>query len=746
MDTPSLSRTVSAAVIVIGGVLWFAAILFMAQTAQHSEQFSRLHPWILMINVAGLVVLVGLLATKLAQLVRDWRGHVIGSRLKARMVWIFGVLATLPILLVYFFAVQFLNRGIDSWFNVEMRQSLDDAVLLSRSAIETRMREHLAATEVIAEEVAAAGDESPGMLETLRRQSGAIEIVVATESGGVLAVSKGLSSEVVPDEVPGEVLLQLRQGRPFVSLEPQAEGGYLVRTAVPVAGDGQGRGNLVVQAIYPVAERIGALADTLQAAYQQFGEKDYLRKPLKASFILTLTVVLLLSLLAAWYGAIFTAQRLVQPIQDLVKGTRAVAQGDLDLRLPLTSHDEMGFLVHSFNDMTKRLRGAREDQQRAQQAAEQERASLAVILARLSTGVISLEPDLSVRTVNPAASTILGEDLGSSIGRGLATLGEGDGLLRQFAEACRARLAAGDVEWREQFTFPAGTSRRNLMCACTPLPGEGEGDAQGGFVLVFDDITVMLQAQREAAWGEVARRLAHEIKNPLTPIRLSAERMRHKLLPSMSEKDAQLLDRGTETIVQQVEAMKEMVNAFSEYARAPRFEMAEIDLNQLVIEVTDLYRAQVTGRGVALEVKLGSAVTRVVADRGRLRQLLHNLLTNAVEALEGQPGGAITVATHLGERNGEEVAEVSVEDNGPGFTREMMGRVFDPYVTTKPRGTGLGLAIVRKIVEEHGGHVEADNRSGGGARVRIELPMNETGRARTAQREPRRAETRKERA
>jgi nitrogen fixation/metabolism regulation signal transduction histidine kinase len=718
----------------------------MAQTAQHSEQFSRLHPWILMINIAGLVVLVGLLFTKLAQLVRDWRGHVIGSRLKARMVWIFGVLATLPILLVYFFAVQFLNRGIDSWFNVEMRQSLDDALVLSRSALETRMREHLAATEVIADELAATGGTSAVLLEGLRRQVGAIEITVATEGGAIVSVSKGLSSEVVPDEVPGEVLLQVRQGRPFVSLEPQAEGGYVVRTAVPLGGDAPGRGRLVVQAIYPVAERVAALADTLQVAYQQFGEKDYLRRPLKASFILTLTVVLLLSLLAAWYGAIFTAQKRVQPTQDLVKGTRAVAQGDLDTRLPLTSHDEMGFLVHSFNDMTKRLRRAREDQQRAQQAAETERANLAIILARLSTGVVSLEPDLRVRTANLAASTILGEDIEACVGRSIADLGQPDGLLRQFAEACRARIAAGDREWREQFTFQAGTSRRILMCACTPLPGEGEGEPPAGFVLVFDDITVMLQAQREAAWGEVARRLAHEIKNPLTPIRLSAERMRHKLLPSMNEKDAQLLDRGTETIVQQVEAMKEMVNAFSEYARAPRFEMADVNLNQLVTEVTDLYRAQVAGRGVTLEVSLEPAVTSVVADRGRLRQLLHNLLTNAVEALEGQANGAITVATRLVVRNGEEVAEVAVEDNGPGFQRELIGQVFDPYVTTKPRGTGLGLAIVRKIVEEHGGHVEADNRAEGGARVRIELPLNDTTRAQAVNREPRRPEPRRERA
>jgi nitrogen fixation/metabolism regulation signal transduction histidine kinase len=245
----------------------------------------------------------------------------------------------------------------------------------------------------------------------------------------------------------------------------------------------------------------------------------------------------------------------------------------------------------------------------------------------------------------------------------------------------------------------------------------------------------------------VARRLAHEIKNPLTPIRLSAERMRHKLLPSMSEKDAQLLDRGTETIVQQVEAMKEMVNAFSEYARAPRFEMAEVNLNQLVTEVIDLYRAQVAGRGLTLEVLLAPEATRLVADRGRLRQLLHNLLTNAVEALEGRPGGSITVATRLVQRNDEDVVEIVVEDNGPGFPRDLIGQAFDPYVTTKPRGTGLGLAIVRKIVEEHGGHAEADNRTDGGARVRVELPLNETTRAQAAQREVRRpVEPRKERA
>jgi nitrogen fixation/metabolism regulation signal transduction histidine kinase len=320
---------------------------------------------------------------------------------------------------------------------------------------------------------------------------------------------------------------------------------------------------------------------------------------------------------------------------------------------------------------------------------------------------------------------ILGEDIESRVGAQFGIAGaEPPNLARQFAEACQQRFATGAVEWREQFTFQTGGGRRILMCACTPLPVEG--DTPGGYVLVFDDITVMLQAQREAAWGEVARRLAHEIKNPLTPIRLSAERLRHKLLPGMTDpKDVQMLERATETIVQQVEAMKEMVNAFSEYARAPRLEMATVDLNKMVTEVSDLYRAQGAIRGVRLKVELDPRIDALVADPGRLRQLLNNLLTNAVEALEGQADGSIAVSTRRVARGESDVARITVEDNGPGFQRELIGQVFDPYVTTKTKGTGLGLAIVRKIVEEHGGHIEADNRAGGGAQVRIDLPLRE---------------------
>jgi PAS domain S-box-containing protein len=375
--------------------------------------------------------------------------------------------------------------------------------------------------------------------------------------------------------------------------------------------------------------------------------------------------------------------------------------------------------------MTKRLARSREETRRSQQAVEAERANLSVILARLSTGVISLEPDCTIRTANQAACSILGIEMESVIGKPLGQTGADSTLFEQFQATCSAHLEAGQSEWREQLVLQGESSRRILMCACTTLSGEDQ--TPSGFVIVFDDITALLQAQRDAAWGEVARRLAHEIKNPLTPIQLSAERIRRKLLGSMDQAQAQMLDRATHTIVQQVEAMKEMVNAFSEYARAPEMDVSRFDLNQLIGEVAELYRAP--GRpGTILQLP---ALPDIEADRGRLRQIIHNLLANAWEALEGVPNPSVRVATRLIEHGGAtststsafRAAEILIEDNGPGFGPDVIGQVFDPYVTTKPKGTGLGLAIVKKIVEEHGGSIDADNVRTGGARVRIELPL-----------------------
>jgi len=436
----------------------------------------------------------------------------------------------------------------------------------------------------------------------------------------------------------------------------------------------------------------------------------------------------------------FSARRLVAPLQDLVAGTRAVAKGDFDTHVPIPARDDIGFLVHSFNDMTLRLAEARQEAELSQQAVEAERANLEAILANLSTGVVALERDLRVRVANQAASAILGSELrGGEILPGDAVA---QTMLERFGAYCRARLESGDTDWREQVVLRAEGSRRVLNFACAALPGDD--DAAGGYVIVFDDISGLLQAQRDAAWGEVARRLAHEIKNPLTPIQLSAERMRRRYLAHMNATDAQVLDRATHTIIQQVEAMKEMVDAFRDYARAPDLDIARFDLNQLVLEVCELYR--VRELELKLRLHLDEALPAIEADSGRVRQILHNLVTNAVEALHGRPGGQIDVHTRRRDVDGQRMIEISVEDNGPGFPVHALEQIFEPYVTTKPKGTGLGLAIVKKIAEEHGGSIEAENRPESGARVSVLLPVDDSGRATTAQRTPRSTESKKESA
>jgi nitrogen fixation/metabolism regulation signal transduction histidine kinase len=425
-------------------------------------------------------------------------------------------------------------------------------------------------------------------------------------------------------------------------------------------------------------------------------------------------------------------------VQDLIAGTRAVAKGNYDTKLPLPSRDELGFLVTSFNDMTKRLGRAREETRRSQQAVEAERAGLAVILARLSTGVVSLEADLTVRTANQAASAILGVDLEAAVGTRFDAAISDSTLFTQFLSAVKLRLGAEQLDWREQIELLSDSGKRVLMCACTALPND---IGAPGVVLVFDDITTLLQAQRDAAWGEVARRLAHEIKNPLTPIQLSAERIQRKFSGSMNPEDAQILERATHTIVAQVEAMKQMVNAFSEYARAPDMHFSRFDLNQLITEVVDLYRVQASA--AELKLSLSPSLPMLSADRIRIRQILNNLVTNSLEALDGKAGAWVEIETHLAEEGPKQVAVIVVTDNGPGFQRDLIGTVFDPYVTSKPKGTGLGLAIVKKIVEEHGGRIEADNQRTGGARVRILLPLGEN--TRFPGREPRKGEHRRER-
>ncbi|HET8701468.1 MAG TPA: ATP-binding protein, partial [Nitrococcus sp.] len=473
----------------------------------------------------------------------------------------------------------------------------------------------------------------------------------------------------------------------------------------------------ILQALFPISARINTLAGDVQRAFSDYHEITYLRDPLKDSFILTLSLVLLLSLLFAVWSAFFLAKRLVAPISGLAEGTRALAEGDYGTQLPSAGKDELGFLVQSFNDMSRRVALARNAARRGQAQAEAQRAYLETVLGRLSSGVLAIDHEGILRTHNHAADHILTVRLAKSIGKPLTAIAHARADIAPFTELVAKRVAGGAAEWREELALNTSEGRRVLICSGAALPADV---ASGGHVIVFDDVTTLIQAQRDAAWGEVARRLAHEIRNPLTPIQLSAERIRHKYLGQPSEQNAEVLDRATRTIIAQVDNMQAMVKAFSEYVRSPKLEIRPLNLNALIQDTVELYRGSLDQ--LEFELLLAANLPSLRADAGRLRQLLNNLVRNALEASPDNQRCRVTITTRLGRGHNAGMVELMVSDNGPGFAKDVLNQLFEPYVTTKPKGTGLGLPIVKRIVEEHHGRISARNTLVG-AQIVVRFPV-----------------------
>lgn len=505
---------------------------------------------------------------------------------------------------------------------------------------------------------------------------------------------------------------RLREGNSYVGLAREKDE-LMIRVAV---ADPLGR-PLIIQGLYPASERVSALSEKLELAYNRYKELSFLRQSLKRNFSLTLFLVLMFAVLSAVWAAFFSARRLVAPIANIAAGTKAVAEGDYDRQLPVPRRaDELAFLVASFNTMTRRIRQARDQAGQSQREVEGQRAYLETVLARLSSGVLTFDAQHKMRTANPASEKILGIDLKRLVDVPVQSLALESPILRQFVEGLELPLRQVDEEWRGELTLFGGEGRKVLICRTTPF---AQPNGRKGHIVLIDDVTALIRAQRDAAWGEVARRLAHEIKNPLTPIQLSAERLRHKYLKTMAEQDAEVLDRATHTIVQQVEAMKSMVNDFSEYARPSQMDAKPLKLDKLIGEVADLYRGS---RNVKFDIDLMADKARVEADSLRIRQVVHNLVKNAIEALEGSKKGKVSLISRVLSRDDHPYYEIRVQDNGPGFPEEMMQQLFEPYVTSKTKGTGLGLAIVKKIVEEHGGIIWAENCNKGACMV-MQLPM-----------------------
>lgn len=711
---------------VTGATALFASLYMLSTTTQNSEEFDRLHVWLIFFNIAGVLTLMTLIGVNLFRLIMQYRNHVPGSRLTARLMAIFVLLAVAPVVFVFYFSIQFISRGIDSWFDVGVESAMANSLELSRTALDVRMRELLSRTERMAFDLTDTPDSIIGArLDVMRLESGATELTVFGSSRRIISTSAIHTFSIVPEQPSDDLLLQVHQGRPYIGLDPISGGGLRIRSLVIMAADAKMGEKRVLQALFSIAERQINLAERVQNEYTRYREISYLRTPLKYSFVLTLSLVLLVSLLAAVWGAFYSARRLVAPIQDLAAGTQAVARGEYDTRLPLPAKDEVGFLVLSFNEMTSRLAEAKEQASRSQQEVESERAYLEAMLANLSSGVIALDAGRNLRTANSAAQEILDVEFDRYLGKPLDKTAVGNAMMDQFLQASNGHFEAGETVWRDQFVLRGSAGRKVLMCSCTSLADEESEIA--GYVIVFEDVTTLLQAQRDAAWGEVARRLAHEIKNPLTPIQLSAERLQQKCYDKLSGKDGEVLRRSTQTIIQQVQAMQSMVNAFSEYARTPELNLIRLKLNHLVAEVADLYRGKETG--ATFTVELDDNIPAIEADAGRMRQMLHNMIKNALEAVDGNPHPRVNIRTHLVRSQEAMTAEIVVEDNGPGFDPDILSHAFEPYVTSKSKGTGLGLAIVKKLAEEHGGKVFAENRSEGGARLVILLPLNEDAHA-----------------
>lgn len=694
-------------------LLLLLALHLLSGAILQSESLNRWFVPLLIFIIAGLVVLVAVVGWHLIRLFGEYRRKAAGAFLMVRVLVLFVILAVAPVGIVYYYSVQFLTKGVDSWLDVQIDSAMADALELNQATLSLNQRVLLRYTAQI---LNAIDDSSQAGLALtigeLRLESGATEVALVNSKGHLLASSHINPEILVPDEPDAATLQQVVAGENHVGLMNYGDTSELyIRCLV---GD-TSRG-LILQAIYPTSERIGELSNKVQAAFLAYKERTYLQGAIKFIFIMALTLVLAVAVFAAAWAAFFTVRRLVEPITNIAAGTRAISEGEYGGQIPVPKYrDELGFLVSSFNAMTRNIKQARDVAEHSKLQLENQRTYLATVLNHLSTGVMALDGSGHIRTANRATDHILQADVRRCIGHSLADLVEQDAQLQPFVEQLVASLQAPEREWRAEIEMYRADGRQALICGRTRLDVNTSSDI--GCVVVFDDVTMLVKAQRDAAWGEVARRLAHEIKNPLTPIQLSAERLRRKYLNKLAPEDKQVLDSATRTIVNQVDAMKSMVNAFSDYARPSVLQPENMCIDEFFGEILLLYASAVVFRP-------GAEGLSVRADPVRLRQVVHNLVKNAQEATRAQEHPRIVVISRaLGQQGDDSIfIELRIEDNGDGFPEESAGQIFEPYVTTKEKGTGLGLAIVKKIVEEHGGSIRAENLPQGGACISIRLP------------------------
>jgi nitrogen fixation/metabolism regulation signal transduction histidine kinase len=695
-------------------VLAFVVSLTGQAPALYEQQFV----WLFWLNiaVAALLALVVLLAA-LRLVVRKRQGKF-GSLLLIRLAGIFALVGVLPGALIYTVSYQFVSRSIEVWFDARVQGALDAGLDLGRGTLEALVADLGAKTRVAADRLGEnRGPPAPLAMERLREQLAAQEVALVGPAGQILVTAGGTAAGMVPERPTPAMLRQARSQRVVSQIEglddelapgapPKARVRALARLPSSDILLGSEERFLLVAQPVPISVASNALA--VQSAYREYQQRALARDGLRKMYIGTLTLALILAVFGAVLLAAVLGTQLARPLLLLAEGVKQVAAGDLTAKPVSTSRDEIGGLTRSFAAMTEQLGHAREEVQRGVAQMESARTHLQTILDSLTAGVIVFDAQRHIDTVNPGATRILKLPLSVYRGRTLADVPGLEALavsVWQRFELHRASPEAGERDhWQDSFELQLpGADTLSLLLRGAALPHDAR-------LLVFDDISEVVSAQRAAAWNEVARRLAHEIKNPLTPIQLSAERLEHKLEAKLQGDDASLLKRSVATIVTQVQAMKQLVNEFRDYARLPAAKLAPLNLNALVTDVLGLYGEAIEqGRLVAA---CAPELSWIVGDATQLRQVIHNLVQNGLDAVAERADGQVRISTEpvrneIGELR---AVRLAVHDNGPGFAEKVLKRAFEPYVTTKSKGTGLGLAVVKKIADEHGARVRIGNR------------------------------------
>ena len=701
--------------LILCGILSFIALYALTQSTDSNSPYAP-YFWTIAGFTGALAVAMLLVTLRyIWHIARDKRNHVFGSQIARRLSGMFAIVAALPALFLLGVAAQFIAHSINSWFGNDTKEALERSLKLSQTALDNAASNSVQEAQRIRANLATALVQNKAPTEAFQtQQARAFSHLALWQLENLQLIAERNPQKLPAPDFDPSTLNALRQQQIIRSIENV--NGTLYATGWIMLPKYVSK-EYIFFFRQPIPENVAKDAELIESARAKYAELVFAQKGLQTFFIATLIIATLLAILLSIAAALYFARRFVEPILALADGARSVAHNDFSRRIPVTSHDELGKLSGMFNYMTQQLANAKATNERHHKEQEAARHYLERVLNSLNAGVITLDYSGSLKTYNASAQQMLDINLTHHIGEQTSAWHNLSPQHHAAADLLNALIASEHNPEPVELSYTAQDSSRILLGKAIRLPAENGK----GLVLVFDNITELVRAQKEAAWGEVAKRLAHEIRNPLTPIQLSAERLAWKLQDKLDTKDAQILTKSTDTIIKQVAALKEMVEAFRNYARAPSLKLTKTNLNALVSEVLVLYESS----PCHFIADLSPHPAWIQADTTAMRQVLHNLFKNAAEAAESdpQPETHIQILVH------ETTISLTVTNNGKSFSPQMLQNAFEPYVTDKPTGTGLGLPVVKKIIEEHGGHISLANQIPSGASISITLPKITTTEA-----------------